>query len=135
MGMDAYYPEVRLVHLLAVLTSGSLFFARGIAINMFGARWPMSAAVRRLTTAVDTILLLAAILLTTIIHQYPFVNGWLTAKVLLLVVYIGLGTFALKRGQTPTIRITAWVAALAVFAFIASVAVAHNPLGVFAHLF
>ncbi len=135
MGMDAYYPVVKLVHVLAVLASGSLFFLRGMAINVFSARWPMLAPVRILAMAVDTILLIAAITLTVIIHQYPFVNGWLTVKLLLLVVYIGLGTFALKRGRTPTVRITAWVAALAVFAFIASVAVAHNPLGLFATLF
>jgi hypothetical protein len=41
----------------------------------------------------------------------------------------------LKRGHTANIRLTAWVTALAVFAFIASVALAHNPFGLFAWLF
>lgn len=129
--MEPYYAEIRLVHLFAVLTSGTLFFLRGLGINVFGARWPMLAPVRYLTYTVDTVLLTAALMLTTIIHQYPFVDAWLTVKVLLLVVYVGLGTYALKRGQTEKIRLYAWVGALAVFAFIASVARAHNPLGLF----
>jgi uncharacterized membrane protein SirB2 len=62
------------------------------------------------------------------------VNAWLTVKVLLLVVYIVLGTFALKRGRTRKQRIIYYVAALLVFAFIVSVARAHNPWGIFAHL-
>lgn len=132
--MDAFYLQIKMVHMLAVLTSGTLFFLRGMALNVFGAAWPMAAPVRYLTYTVDTVLLIAAVILTTIIHQYPFMAGWLTVKVLLLVVYIGLGTFALKRGRTKNVRIGAWVAALAVFAFIVSVAIAHNPFGFFAKL-
>lgn len=133
--METHYAAFRLVHVVAVLTSGTLFFARGFAINFFGARWPMRAPVRYLTYTVDTILLAAALVLTTIIRQYPFANGWLTAKLLLLVVYIGLGSFALKRGRTANIRIVTWVAALAVYLFIVGVARAHDPLGFFAPLF
>ena len=56
-------------------------------------------------------------------------NGWLTAKIVLLVVYIGLGTFALKRARTTRGRAIFYVAALTVFAFIISIARAHHPLG------
>jgi uncharacterized membrane protein SirB2 len=83
---------------------------------------------------IDVLLLAAAIALTMIIHQYPFVAAWLTAKVLLLVVYIVLGTFALKRGRTCTLRATCFVAALAVFLFIVTIARTQNPLGILAHL-
>ena len=79
-------------------------------------------------------LLTAALMLTTIVHQYPFVQAWLTVKVLLLVVYIVLGTIALKRGRSPRERALAYVAALTVFAFIVSVARAHDPLGALAGL-
>jgi uncharacterized membrane protein SirB2 len=132
--VEAYYAEIRLVHLFAVLTSGTLFFLRGLAVTVSGAAWPHWAPVRYLTYTVDTILLTAALMLTTVVHQYPFIDGWLTMKVVLLVVYVGLGTYALKRGKTENIRLGAWVAALAVFAFIASVARAHNPLGFFTTL-
>lgn len=91
----------------------------------------MFAALRYLTYTIDTVLLTAALMLATILHQYPFVHAWLTVKVLLLVVYIVLGTFALKRGRTPTIRATCFGAALLVYLFIASVARTHQPTGVF----
>ncbi|HEU4602285.1 MAG TPA: SirB2 family protein [Steroidobacteraceae bacterium] len=125
--------QIRWVHITAVMTSGMLFFIRGLLVNL-GVRWPMAAPVRYLTYTVDTILLTAALMLTTIVHQYPFLNAWLTVKVLLLVVYIVLGTFALKRGRTRKERIICYVAALLVFAFIVSVARAHNPWGIFVHL-
>jgi uncharacterized membrane protein SirB2 len=131
-GVEDWYPVVKLIHLAAVATSGTLFFLRGMAINLFRASWPMAAPVRYLTYTVDTVLLAAGITLAIIIRQYPFVEGWLTTKVLLLVVYIVLGSFALKRRRTPNVRLVAWIAALAVFVFIISIARAHNPLGIFA---
>jgi uncharacterized membrane protein SirB2 len=69
-----------------------------------------------------------------IIHRYPFVQAWLTVKVLLLVVYIALGVFALRRGRTRAIRAVCFGAALAVFLFIVTVARAHDPLGAFGNL-
>ena len=56
-------------------------------------------------------------------------NGWLTAKVLALIAYIILGSIALKRGSTKAIRALAWVAALATFGYIVSVALTHDPRG------
>ena len=53
--------------------------------------------------AVDTMLLTIALILTSIIHQYPFADGWLTMKVALLCVYVLLGSVALKRGRTRRI--------------------------------
>jgi len=132
--MEDFYPEARLVHITAVCASGGLFFLRGLLLNVFARRWAMAAPVRYLSYAIDTVLLGAALTLTTIIHQYPGVNGWLTMKVALLVVYIGLGHFALKRAPTRRARLCYWFGALAVFAAIATVAHTHNPLGPLAFL-
>ena len=126
--MNEYYSEIRWVHICAVIASGSLFAVRGAGV-LSGARWPMWAPLRYLTYTIDTVLLTAALMLVTILHQYPFVQGWLTVKVLLLVVYVLLGTFALKRASTRKSRALCYVAALAVFLFIASVARTHHPLG------
>ena len=71
-------------------------------------------------------------MLMTVIHQYPFVTGWLTMKVALLVVYVLFGSVALKRGRTRGMRVAAFFAALLTVAFLYSVARAHHPLGVFA---
>ena len=128
--MLEFYPQIKLVHIAAVIASGSLFFVRGLAAH-FGARWTMAAPLRYLSYAIDSVLLTAALMLATILHQYPFVHAWLTVKVGLLVVYIFLGTYALKRGGTRTVRIVCWLAALAVYAYIVSVARTHHPAGVF----
>ena len=71
-------------------------------------------------------------MLMTVIRQYPFSTGWLTMKVALLVAYIVLGSYAIKRGRTKAMRVAAFAAALLVLAFLVSVARAHDPLGVFA---
>ena len=70
-------------------------------------------------------------MLTSVVHQYPFGNGWLTMKVALLVVYIVLGSVALKRGRTRRIRVAAFAAALLTVGFLVTVARAHHPLGHF----
>lgn len=131
--MIEFYPQIKSVHIAAVMASGLLFFLRGASLHA-GMQWAMAAPVRYLSYAIDTTLLTAALMLATLLHQYPFVHAWLTVKVLLLVVYIVLGTFALKRGSTRKIRIACWVAALIVYAFIISVARMHNPVGIFAAL-
>ena len=48
----------------------------------------------------DTLLLTSGFGLAVMLGQYPCVNGWLTAKLVALIVYIVLGTVALKRGKT-----------------------------------
>jgi len=131
--MIEFYPQIKAVHIAAVILSGLLFLMRGGAVQL-GASWAMAAPLRYLSYTIDTVLLTAALMLATIIHQFPFVQGWLTAKVLLLVVYVVLGSFALKRGRTRAVRTSCWIAALLVYLFIFSIARAHNPLGIMALL-
>ena len=114
-----------------MIASGGLFALRGTG-TLAGATWPMFAPLRYLSYSIDTVLLTAALMLATLLHQYPFVHAWLTVKVLLLVSYILLGSYALKRARTRDARAWCFVAAILVYVFIASVARAHHPLGVFA---
>ena len=127
--MIEFYAQIKWVHVAAVIVSGTLFTLRGAGV-LAGARWPMWTPLRYLTYTVDTALLTAALMLVTILHQYPFVNSWLTAKVCLLVVYIALGTFALKRARTLRARAWCYAAALAVFLFIVGIARTHSPFGI-----
>ena len=131
--MLEFYPQIKAVHIAAVMASGVLFLLRGTAVQ-FGAAWAMAAPLRYLSYSIDTVLLTAALMLATVLHQYPFVHGWLTAKVLLLICYVVLGSFALKRGRTRAVRTCCWIAALLVYLFIVSIARAHHPLGVIALL-
>ena len=129
--MEEFYPQIRTVHIWSVVASGVLFALRGGAFNLLGAAWPKALPVRLLSWTIDTTLLTAALILMTIVQQYPFVDHWLTVKVTLLVVYIVLGTQAFAASRTRRTRITFWVAALLVFGFIVTVARAHHPLGLF----
>ena len=128
--MIEFYPQIKFVHVLCVVLSGSLFALRGM-LMLARSRFSNHIALRVLSYAIDTTLLTAALMLITMLHQYPFVQAWLTVKVVLLVVYIVLGVFALKRGRTRAIQVACYFAALLVFAFIVSVARAHAPLGLF----
>jgi uncharacterized membrane protein SirB2 len=131
--MIEFYPQIKAVHVAAVIASGMLFLLRGFAVQL-GAKCSMAAPLRYLSYSIDTVLLTAALMLVTILHQYPFVQGWLTAKVLLLIVYVVLGSFALKRGRTRAVRISCWIAALLVYLLIVSIARTHSPLGLAALL-
>jgi len=132
--VEEFYLQARHVHIGAVIASGLLFALRGGAFNLFGTAWPKALPVRILSWTIDSVLLTAALILMTIVRQYPFVDGWLTVKVLLLVVYIGLGAMAFSVKRSRGQRIGFYAAALAVFLFIVTVARAHHPLGLLASL-
>jgi len=120
------YFAVKYVHVGAVIASFSLFFVRGLwmmaAPEKLAARW-----VRVVPHVIDTVLLASAIALAAMTAQYPFVQPWLTAKVLALLVYILLGTVAIRRGRTRQVRIVAWILALAVFGYMVAVARTRVP--------
>ncbi len=106
--------------------SYTLFFVRGLWMMrespLLGRRW-----VRVVPHLVDTLLLASAITMALMSRQYPFVAGWLTTKVLALICYIGLGMVALRFGRTRKVRLTAWLAAQAVFLYMVAVAITRNP--------
>ena len=131
--MTEYYLLLRNVHIGCAILTIALFVLRG-ALMLAESPRLNGALLRYLPHVVDTVLLTTALMLTTVIRQYPFSTGWLTAKVVLLVAYIVLGSIALKRGRTRAVRVAAFVAALATIGFLVSVARAHDPLGLFATL-
>jgi uncharacterized membrane protein SirB2 len=129
--MTEYYLVLRNVHIGCAVLTIALFVLRGALMLADSARLN-GPLLRYLPHVVDTVLLTSALMLTTVIRQYPFSTGWLTAKVLLLVAYVVLGSIALKRGRTRAVRVAAYVAALATIGFLVTVARAHHPLGLFA---
>jgi len=129
--MSEYYLTLRGVHIGCAVLTITLFVLRG-GLMLADSPWQRNAVLRYLPHAVDTILLTTALMLTTVIQQYPFSTGWLTAKVVLLVAYVVLGSIALKRGRTKRIRVAAFIAALATVGFLVTVARAHHPLGILA---
>lgn len=119
------YMTIKHIHMGCAALSGSFFLLRGIwmlkAPAMLQRCW-----VRIVPHLVDTALLASALAMVYLSRQYPFEAPWLGAKVVALVLYIVLGTIALKRGRTLKARAIAFVGALAVFAYIVSVAVTRN---------
>lgn len=132
--MIEFYPQIKQFHVFVALLSGGLFALRGACV-LGGAAWPMHAPVRWLSYAIDTALLTAALMLLTILPGAMFANGWLVAKLSLLVVYVVLGSFALKRARGPRARLFFYFAALAAFACVYATARSHQPLGAFAYWF
>lgn len=75
---------------------------------------------------IDTVLLVAAILLSMMLGPAA-AQPWVLTKIVLLLVYIGVGTIAIRRGRTPRSRALAAVIAVLVFFYIVGVALRHHP--------
>lgn len=122
------YVAIKSLHLTCIVLSGFGFLVR--AFWMLKGSPKLHARLTRIVPhVVDTLLLASAIALSVMAGQYPFVDDWVTAKVLGLIVYIVLGTIALKRGRSLKIRLAALVGALTTFAWIVSVALSKSPAG------
>jgi uncharacterized membrane protein SirB2 len=120
------YLLLKHLHMSCAALSGALFLLRGLWMLQdsprLGQRW-----VRTLPHLIDTVLLASAVTLAVWSAQYPLAQPWLTAKVGALLLYIVLGSVALKRGRSKGIRAAAFLAALATFAYIVVVALSKNP--------
>ena len=121
------FAAIKAVHMICVVLTYALFFVRGVwMINNspnLQKRW-----VRIAPHVVDTVMLASAVTMAVMIWARLADHAWLFAKIIGLVVYIGLGVVALKRGRTRSLRIAAWLAAQAVFFYVVAVAVTHSPL-------
>ena len=115
------YELFKTIHVATAIISITGFIVRGIwmirSSTMLQRRW-----VKVLPHINDTVLLLSAIALVVITSLYPGPIQFINAKIIALVLYIVLGTIALKRGKTMRIRIVAWCLAIIVFMYILAVA-------------
>ncbi|SFM78950.1 SirB2 family protein [Rugamonas rubra] len=123
--MDYY--ALKYLHMSCAALSGGLFLLRGCWMLFQPARL-QQRWVRVAPHIIDTALLASAVTLAVLSGQYPLAQGWLSAKVLALLLYIVLGTVALKRGKTRAVRAGAFTAALACFGYIVAVAVSKQAL-------
>lgn len=122
------YLAVKYLHVTCVIISVTGFFVRGVLTfadsPVMRRRWLKWAP-----HVNDTVLLGAAIGLAAMSGQYPLSEPWLSAKIVGLLAYILLGMLALKPGRPLSWRVSAWLAALAVFGYVVSVAVSRDPAG------
>jgi len=118
----APYLLVKYVHVASVILSIGGFAARG-ALMLAGSPLLQARFVRIAPHVVDTVLLASALWLSWMLRQYPFVHGWLTAKAIGLLVYIALGSIALRRRQP-----LALAGALLAAAYVVAVALTKDPI-------
>lgn len=116
---------VKLIHISTAFISISFFLLRGFWVfnnsAMMSKKW-----VRILPHVNDTVLLITATLLALSVQQYPFVDGWLTAKFTALIIYIIFGMFALKRAKEMKNKVVFFVLALLMFSYIVGVALTRS---------
>lgn len=125
--LDTHTSTIKLLHLSCVTLSYCLFFLRGLWVlkesPIMQQRW-----VKIAPHIIDTLLLSSAITMAVLLHISPLLAPWLMTKIIALLLYIVLGTIAIKRGKTKRIRIVAWLAAQFVFFYMVFTALAHDPL-------
>jgi len=118
---------IKYVHVACVILSGTGYFVRGLWMMRESPRL-QKLWIKVVPHLIDSALLASAILLAIQLRLNPLVHGWLAAKVVALVAYIAVGTIGLKYGKTKNIRVTAWVGALIIFAYIVLVALTRRVL-------
>jgi uncharacterized membrane protein SirB2 len=122
-----YYLQIKLIHVTTVVITGGLFLLRFLWM-LQGKLAQRGRWSRTLPHVNDSLLLLSGLGLAWLSHQFPLQATWLTTKLCLLLVYILLGSVALKRGKTLLIRRWSGFAALACYLYIVSVALTRHPL-------
>jgi uncharacterized membrane protein SirB2 len=120
------YTSIKLIHLTSIALSFSLFFVRGIWMlrdsPLLQKRW-----VKIAPHIIDSALLLSAISLAFMLGATPANSPWLLAKIIALLLYIVIGSIALKRGKTKQIKVASWIIAQGIFFYIVLTAISHNP--------
>ena len=120
------YILVKHLHVIAVLLSITFFTVR--------AWWSVRESpqlqrpwVRVAPHVIDTALLGLGVWLMVLLQAWPWRAPWLAAKLLGLLLYILVGTIAIKRGKTPRTRGLAAIVAIVIFVYIIGAAVRHAP--------
>ncbi|MBK6854377.1 MAG: SirB2 family protein [Burkholderiales bacterium] len=124
------YATLKLIHQCAVVLSIGGFAARWLGV-LAGADWARGRLARSLPHGVDTVLLTSAVALAWTIGLNPLDVPWLMAKIIALLVYIGLGMLALRPASTRAMCIRSGELALLTVGYIVSVALTKQVVGFF----
>jgi uncharacterized membrane protein SirB2 len=119
---------LKLLHVGSALLSISGFALRGYWMITDNPRL-RSRMARVLPHILDTLLLASAIGMLVLWQANPFAISWLSAKIIALLCYIGLGMVAFRFGKTRRVRVIAFGAALLTATYIVAVAFSKSPLG------
>jgi len=121
------YLALKHLHVTCVVLSGLGFALRGWWM-LNDSPWLEARLARVAPHVIDSVLLGSALVMAWQSSQYPFAQGWLTAKFFGLLAYILCGTMALKRARTKGRRVVFLALALLAYAYIVGVALTRSPL-------
>jgi uncharacterized membrane protein SirB2 len=127
-GIRMQYLAAHHLHVTFVTISIALFLFRG-GLMLADSPHLRTPVLRVAPHVVDTLLLASALWLVSTLQVPVLPASWLLAKISGLLVYIGLGSLALRPGRSKRVRLAAFIAALVTVGWIVSVAVLHDPLG------
>lgn len=120
------YLDVKAVHIIAVSISIVLFVLR-FFLSLRSTAWRQYALLRIGPHINDTVLLATAVWLCIASRRYPIADGWLTAKVVALLLYIVAGSVAIRHGRSVPIRAAAFLFSVACISYIVGAALHHSP--------
>lgn len=127
------YQEIRAAHMLFAATSLGLFVLRGGA-TLWLERQPASRLLKVVPHAIDSLLLICGVWLAALLRLDPLRTPWLGVKLLCVLAYILLGILAFRLRGPRSLKLSLFAAAILMFGFIVSIALTHDPLGIFALL-
>lgn len=112
-----FYHIIKALHMLAAYITTALMLVRLGLDAMSRPGWRQTP-LRWIPHVNDTVLLLAALGLLLVTGWMPFVDHWLTGKLILLVGYILAGKWALDTRRSLGVRVASASAALIQLALI-----------------
>ena len=115
------YNFLKFAHISFVAVSGSLFVYRYFLLNLRPEQ-PLPKALKVLPHVNDSLLLACAIGMLFIGHMNPFETPWLLAKIIALVIYIGLGAMCMRATPRSRRQTISFASSIAVFGYILLVA-------------
>ncbi|NYT63955.1 SirB2 family protein [Alcaligenaceae bacterium] len=119
------YLAIKHLHTTAA-TLSILFFIIRAYWSVTGSGLLQRRVVKITPHIVDTVLLVCGVTLSVMLGAAGM-QPWVLTKMVLLVVYIGVGTIAIKRGKTAKTRGVAAIIAIAIFFYIVGIALNKSP--------
>ncbi|MBB1269516.1 SirB2 family protein [Shewanella sp. SR44-3] len=120
--METLYFAVKHLHLTLVAIS-VLFFVVRFVLQLRQSSIMDKKFVKVAPHVIDTFLLLSGLALCFIIQQFPFVDPWLTEKIIAVGAYILLGYMALRTDRNKLFKVFAFIGAIGWIVFAAKMAV------------
>ena len=118
------YPIILKLHLIAVVLSVLVYLAR-VGVTISGHKLAENRAFKLVAMAAMLLVIISAAGLAVTLGQYPIVEGWLTEKLIALVLYIGLAIVSLKPGFSVVARLPMIALSLGAFVYAMMVAKQH----------